>query len=135
MPFSKLLLLYFLTAIVFFIIDIFWLGFAADSIYNKYLGHLRGPTVWPAAIIFYLLFIAGILIFAVVPYLEEETYHMALLYGALFGFFTYMTYELTNLAVIKDWPVGIVFIDIAWGVVLTGSVAWASWNIGRWLMG
>lgn len=133
MPISKLILTYLLTTVVFFAIDLLWLGFLGKNIYQKYLGHLLGDVNWTAAIIFYLLFIVGIFIFSIAPALEKESVAHALLYGALFGFFTYATYELTNLATLKDWPTPIVFIDILWGVVLTGSVATAGFYIGRWL--
>ena len=88
---------------------------------------------WPAAMTFYLLFIAGILIFAILPAVEKDSLNHALLYGVLFGFFTYATYDLTNLATLKDWPIKVVIIDIIWGMVLTGSVATAGFYILRWL--
>lgn len=125
---------YFLTAAVFFAIDLLWLGLVARDVYARFLGHLLAEEVnWLAALIFYLLFIAGIFIFAIIPGLTRESAVHALVLGALFGFFTYATYDLTNLATLKDWPLGIVFIDIAWGVVLTGSVGLAGYHIMRWL--
>ena len=115
-------------SIAFFIIDLAWLGVIAKDLYNKYIGHLRGDVKWSAAIIFYLIYIAGILIFSVLPGLEKQSFSYALAYGAMFGFFTYATYELTNYATLKDWSLPLVFIDIAWGVILTASVA----SIGYW---
>ena len=113
MPFTKILLGYLLTTIVFFAIDILWLGLIAKGLYQKILGHLLAEQVnWTAAIIFYLLFIVGIFVFAIMPAVEKESFQYALIYGALFGFFTYATYDLTNLATLKDWPLKIVFIDI-----------------------
>lgn len=88
---------------------------------------------WTAAIVFYLLFIIGIFIFAILPAVEKESFKHALIYGALFGFFTYATYDLTNLATLKDWPVKIVFIDILWGSVLTASVSVSGYYITKWL--
>ena len=88
---------------------------------------------WPAAIIFYLVFIVGILVFAVGPALKDNSPGKAVLLGALFGFFTYATYDLTNLATLKNWPVKVVVVDIAWGVVLCSSVALISTFLGRWL--
>ena len=127
--------LYALTVPVFFIIDLIWLGVVAKGFYRKNLNHLLSPQVnWPAAILFYLLYIAGILIFAVVPALSKDSWQHAMLYGAVFGFFTYMTYELTNLALLKDWPLDIVVVDIIWGVVLCGTVATIGCFIGRWLV-
>ena len=127
--------LYALTVPVFFIIDLIWLGVIAKGFYQKNLNFILSPQVnWPAAILFYLLFIAGILIFAVVPALTKDAWQHAMLYGALFGFFTYMTYELTNLALLKDWPLNIVVVDIIWGVVLCSAVATLSFILAKWLL-
>ena len=126
--------LYALTVPVFFIIDLIWLGVVAKGFYQKNLNHLLSPQVnWPAAIIFYLIYIAGILIFAVLPAVAKDSLRHAMLYGALFGFFTYMTYELTNLALLKGWPLNIVVIDIMWGVVLCFAVASIGFYTARWL--
>ncbi len=133
MPFSKLLLSYLLTTLVFFAIDLLWLGLIAKGLYNKYLGPLLAEQVnWTAAIIFYLLFIIGIFIFAILPAVEKNSLQYAIIYGALFGFFTYATYDLTNLATLKNWPSSIVYIDILWGAVLSGSVATAGFFITRY---
>jgi len=127
--------LYALTVPVFFIFDLIWLGVLAKGFYQKNLNALLSPKVnWPAAIIFYLIFIAGILIFAVIPAVVKDSWRHAVLWGALFGFFTYMTYEFTNLALLKNWPLNIVFVDILWGVVLCTAVATISFFIARWLL-
>ena len=131
----KLIYLYLLTLPVFFGIDMLWIGVLAKDFYRKSLGHLLRPDInWAAALIFYLLYIAGILIFATLPALEKHSLRQALVMGALFGFFAYATYDLSNLATLKDWPVNVVFADILWGVFLTASVAAASFFIGRWIM-
>lgn len=128
--------LYLLTIPVFFAIDLLWLGVVAKDLYQKNLGHLLSPDVnWPAAFAFYFMYIAGIILFAVRPALADQSLFKAVLWGALFGFFTYATYDLTNLATLKAWPIKIVFIDIAWGVALCSLVASASYQIGRWLNG
>ncbi len=133
MTISKLIISYLLTAVVFFAIDIAWLGFIAKGLYNRYLSDFLSDQVnWTAAIVFYLLFIAGIFIFAILPAMEKESWRHALLYGVLFGFFTYATYDLTNLATLKNWPLNIVFIDILWGMTLTGSVATAGYFISSY---
>ncbi len=130
----KYLFHFLLTVPVFFAVDIVWLGFIGKPFYQKYIGHLMAEKVnWPAAIIFYLLFIVGILIFAVYPALKIDKVSYAIGYGALFGFFTYMTYEMTNLAVIKDWSWQIVPIDIIWGTVLCTLVSLGSFYIGKWI--
>lgn len=126
-------LLYILTVPVFFLVDMTWLGLVAQRFYQGQIGYLLGPVNWPAAIIFYLLYIVGIIIFAVTPALTSGHWQTALLYGALFGFFAYGTYDLTNLATVKDWPLLITVVDMAWGVVLTGTVATASYIISTFL--
>jgi uncharacterized membrane protein len=127
--------LYALTVPVFFIIDLIWLGVVARGFYQKNLKYILSPNVnWTAAIIFYLMYIAGILIFAVLPGVAKDSVRHAALWGALFGFFTYATYDLTNLALLKDWPLNIVVVDILWGVVLCTVVATLSFYIARWLI-
>jgi uncharacterized membrane protein len=134
MPITKLIISYLLTTVVFFAIDMAWLGFIAKNLYRKYLGSFLSDTVnWTAAIIFYLLFIVGIFYFAILPAVEKISLAKAVLSGALFGFFTYATYDLTNLATLKNWPLPIVFIDIAWGAVLTGLVSTAGYFIVKWV--
>ena len=131
----KVIYLYFLTIPVFFGIDMIWLGFVAKGFYRNNLGQLLRPDVnWTAALVFYLLYIGGILIFATMPALEKNSFYQAVLLGGLFGFFAYATYDLTNLATLKGWPLNVVIVDIIWGIVLTASVAAASFLIGRWLM-
>ena len=127
--------LYGLTVPVFFVIDIIWLGVVAKSFYQKNLKYILSPDVnWTAAIIFYLIYIAGILIFAVLPAVAKDSLRHAAVWGALFGFFTYVTYDLTNLALLKDWPIVIVIVDILWGVVLCSAVATLSFFVAKWLL-
>jgi len=131
----KIIYLYFLTIPVFLGIDMVWLGFVARGFYRNNLGHLLRPDVnWAAALIFYLLYIAGILIFATMPALEKNSLRQAIVLGGLFGFFAYATYDLTNLATLQGWPINIVLVDIIWGVVLTAAVSAASFFIGQWLL-
>lgn len=126
--------LYLLTIPLFFAIDLLWLGVVAKNFYQNNLAHLLSPLVnWPAAFLFYFIYIAGILLFAVRPALVDQSLLKALLWGALFGFFTYATYDLTNLATLKDWPVKVVVVDIAWGTTLCALVASGSYLIARWL--
>ncbi len=135
MTYLQYIYLYLLTIPIFFAIDMFWLGVVAKDVYREYLGYLlRDPINWTAAIVFYLIFIVGLLYFAVVPALKEGSLMNAALYGALFGFFTYITYDLTNLATIKDWPLTISLIDILWGTVLSALVASGSFIAARALI-
>lgn len=134
MSMLKIFISYLLTTIVFLIIDLTWLGFIAKDLYKKYLGHYLTDNVnWTAALIFYLLFIIGISIFAIYPAVNKNSYITAIVLGALFGFFTYATYDLTNLATLKDWPLTIVFIDILWGSFLTASVSLAGFYIVKFI--
>jgi uncharacterized membrane protein len=126
--------LYFSTLVVFFAIDIIWLSLVARTFYRKYLGFLMTANPnWLAAIIFYLLFIVGILVFVVLPGLESGSLRDTLLRAALFGLITYATYDLTNLATLKDWPIIVTVVDMAWGTVLSVIVSAASFMIGQWL--
>jgi uncharacterized membrane protein len=134
MPLTKLLLSYTLSFIVFLIIDFIWLGLIAKDMYKKQIGHLMADQVnWIAALIFYLLFVAGVFVFAILPAVEKNSWSSAVILGALFGMFTYATYDLTNLATLKAWPIKLVFIDIIWGMFLTGSVAIAGFHIVKFV--
>lgn len=109
---------------VFFAIDIIWLVLVAKKFYNRHLGFLMKPDInWYAAIIFYLLFIGGLVTFVISPAVTKNSLVHALLYGALFGLITYATYDLTNLATLKDWPILVTVVDLAWGMVLSASVS------------
>ncbi len=126
--------LYLLTVPVFFLIDILWLGFIAKGFYREKLDAFLSPEVnWPAAIIFYMVFIVGIIFFAVLPGKAKDSFFIAATYGGLFGFFTYATYDLTNLTTLKNWPLSVVFVDILWGMVLCSVVASISFFIAKWI--
>ena len=127
--------LYFITLAVFFLIDMIWLGAVAKGFYGRHLGSLMSPKVnWGAAIIFYLLFIVGLLVFVIRPALLDGAPLNALLYGALFGLISYATYDLTNLATLKNWPLIVTVIDLIWGTVLGAVVSFVSTLIGRALL-
>ena len=132
MTLINFLKLYFIAVPIFLMIDLVWLGLIAKNVYQKYMGHLmRSVPNWPVAFTFYLLFVIGLVIFAIYPAVRNSSWTYALLYGSLFGFFTYMTFDLTSLAVLKDWPWEIVIIDIIWGVVLSSSVSVATYFIAK----
>ncbi len=127
--------LYFVTLLAFFAIDMVWLGLVARSFYYEQLGFLLNPnTNWVAAMIFYLLFILGILVFVVLPGLKEDSLKATILRAALFGLVTYATYDLTNLATVKDWPLLITIVDLAWGTVLTIAVSSVGFFAGKRLV-
>jgi len=132
MTFKQMLVLYLITLAVFFLIDMIWLGVVAKGFYRKHLGPLMSPKVnWAAAILFYLLFIVGLVVFAVRPALAAGKPVQALLLGALLGLISYATYDLTNLATLKDWPIVVTVVDLIWGTVLGGSVSFIAALIGR----
>jgi uncharacterized membrane protein len=120
---------YAVTLLIFFAIDLVWLGVVAKNFYRQQLGHLLSQDVnWGAAVLFYAIYIAGIVFFAIKPAFEAGSASRALAYGALFGFIAYATYDLTNQATMKDWPVLVTAIDLAWGTVLTATVAYLSYQ-------
>jgi uncharacterized membrane protein len=132
MTIPRLLSVYAVTLPIFFAIDLVWLGVVARTFYRRHLGHLLAAEVnWPVAILFYLVFIVGIVLFAVKPALETHSAMRALAYGALFGFFTYATYDLTNHATMRDWPAIVTVVDLAWGTTLSALVAYSSYQVSH----
>ncbi len=116
--------LYAIALPVFFVIDMIWLGLVAKDFYRAQIGTLLKPDVnWTAAIIFYLIFIAGLVVFVISPAVEKGSWTHAILFGALFGFVCYATYDLTNLAVAKDWPLLVTIVDLVWGAILAASIS------------
>lgn len=118
----QFLYLYLISVSVFMLIDFFWLGFVAKNFYQDKLAHLMGDVNWVAAVIFYLIFLVGLTYFAIMPAVTSGQWTKALLLGALFGFFTYATYDLTNQATINDWPLVVTVVDMIWGTVLGALV-------------
>ena len=118
------------TFVVFMGIDLVWLGFVAKNIYSKYLGYLMAPNVnWLAALVFYVIFIIGVLYFVIAPSLVDRDFTQLVIRAMLFGFITYATYDLTNLATVRDWPITITIIDLIWGTTLSTSVSVISYLI------
>ncbi len=109
---------------VFLAIDIVWLTLVAKNFYANQIGYLmaKNPNLI-AALIFYLIFIAGLIVFVITPALDNKMWTQALLVGAFFGLVTYATYDLTNLATVKDWPLIITIVDLIWGMVLSAAVS------------
>jgi uncharacterized membrane protein len=118
------LIAYFACVLVMGALDFLWLTNTSGAVYHRDLGPLlaENPNM-TVAVIFYLTYIVGVLIFAVRPALASGDWKSALLYGALFGFFTYATYDLTNYATMKVWTLRVTLLDIAWGTILTGITA------------
>jgi uncharacterized membrane protein len=118
----------------FFAIDMIWLGVVARGFYRHQLGFLlREQPNWWAAVAFYLLFLVGLLVFAIVPGLQATSLRKAVLMGAFFGLVTYATYDLTNLATVKNWPWAVTAVDMLWGAVLSAGVTCVGYLAGDWL--
>ena len=118
----KWFLYYGIAFAVFMVIDLIWLGFIAKDLYSKYLGYLMSDKVnWIAAIVFYLVFIGGVCYFVLYPSLADQNITNLITRAVLFGFITYATYDLTNLATVRDWPIQITIIDLSWGTTLSTS--------------
>lgn len=123
---------YAFTLVAFFSLDFLWLGFVARGYYASQLGSLMRDNInLPAAAGFYVVYVAGILFFAVLPALNEESWMRAIVNGAFLGLLAYGTYDMTNIATLRNWPVAMSVVDIAWGTVLTAGSAWAGYMLTR----
>ncbi len=123
---------YAITFVSFLLVDLVWLVFIARKLYQTNLGHLMSPTVnWTAALLFYALFIVGLLFFVIHPALAQDSLRHAFFAGALFGLITYATYDLTNLATLRDWPILITIIDLIWGSTLSALTSVLSFWVIR----
>ncbi len=131
---TKHLVAWTVTFVVLLVIDMIWLGVVAKGMYQEGMGDLMSPNPRLAfAAVFYLIYPIGLLLFAIVPGVEAQSVVRAAVLGALFGMFCYATYDLTNLAVIRNWPLALSFIDIAWGTVVSGVAAAAGAVAWRWM--
>ncbi len=129
---TRLLVAYAATLIVFCCADFIWLGWIAKGYYQSQLaGLLLAQPNWAAAVIFYALYAAGIVLFCIWPALEAAALGKAALLGALLGALAYATYDLSNLATLKGWPVALSLVDIAWGAFATALAASAGYQITR----
>jgi uncharacterized membrane protein len=116
--------LYLIALPIFLAIDAVWLTLVAKNFYAKQIGFLmsKNPNLM-AALIFYLIFIAGLIYFVITPALDKRMWTQALLAGAFFGLVTYATYDLTNLATVKDWPLIVTIADLFWGMFVSAAVS------------
>ena len=109
---------------IFMVVDLIWLGVIAKELYKRELGYIMTDNVkWIAAIIFYIIYIVGVVFFVVNPAIEKQSIIYAIFAGAFLGFFAYATYDLTNHATLKDWPLKITIIDLLWGSSVTTIVS------------
>jgi uncharacterized membrane protein len=134
MTLPTFLKLYAVALPTFLAIDLAWLGVIARSFYRAQLSHLmRAEVNWVAAIVFYVLFVVGIVILVVWPAIERKSLLRAVLLGALLGVVTYSAYDLTNLAVLEGFPLVVAVVDVTWGAVLCGTVSGITYWVWRWL--
>lgn len=120
----QIILTYIVALVVFFAIDICWLALVAKKLYRSQIGFIMSDKPnWPAAIVFYMVFLVGMVYFAIYPAIEKGSFSSALFVGMFYGFITYATYDLTNLATLKNWPLKITIIDLIWGTSLGGLVS------------
>lgn len=124
--------MYIIAFIVFLVIDAIWLLFISKNLYKKEIGHLMAdkPKLI-AALIFYLVFLVGLVYFVINPGIESKDIAKLLFSAALFGFITYATYDLTNLATLKEWPLKITIIDLMWGTSLSTIVSYITYIVYR----
>jgi len=123
---------YMITFLVFIGVDMIWLVLVARKFYQNQIGFiLRSPPNWYAALIFYAIFIFGLVHFVINPGLEAESMKKVIVNGLLFGLITYSTYDLTNMATLKDWPLTVTVVDMIWGTSLGGLVSTISYLILR----
>ena len=120
------------TGATMFALDLLWLGVVAKGLYARHMGDLLNPQVkWVPAILFYIVYVAAVVVFVVMPAAERRSMARAAGMGAFFGFAAYATYDLTSLALIRGFPLAVVIVDLAWGAVLTATAAGAGYLAAR----
>lgn len=113
--------------------DLLWIGVVMKDFYRGNLGHLMATSVnWIPAVFFYLIFITGLLYFVALPGIASGSFMRTALMGAGFGLVAYATYDLTNHATMKDWPLMVTLVDILWGACISGALAAAAFFLARW---
>lgn len=124
MTVSSFLKMYGVGLVTFFALDLVWLGLVAKGFYQREMGHLTRPDVqWLPAVLFYLIFVAALVVFVAAPAVERQSVGRAVAYGAFFGLAAYAAFDLTALALLRDFPVTVAVVDLAWGAVLSATVS------------
>ena len=132
MSVTQFLKLYGISAAVCLVLDLLWLGVVARSFYQRHLGYLMRPDVrWGAALLFYAIYVAALVVFVVIPAIERQSMGRALLLGAFFGFAAYSAYDLTSLALVKDFPLTVAVVDLVWGSILSAVVCGSTYVAAR----
>ena len=124
--------LYLSTLVILIVLDLLWIGLVGKTFYMGQLGFLlKSEIKWIPIVLFYVLFAGGLVLFAVLPALEKNSWIHALSFGALLGAMSYGTYDLINFATLKDWPLSVTIVDLLWGMVLCSAVSTTSFWIGK----
>lgn len=131
---NKYLAAYLAAAFVMVAVDMLWLGLIARTFYRDGIGHLMAeqPKI-AAAVAFYVLYALGLLVFALAPQADNPAWGRTILMGGLFGFFAYATYDLSNLAMLRNWPVRLALVDMAWGTLISATAAAAGKAAMNWV--
>ncbi|MCI0130275.1 DUF2177 family protein [Vagococcus sp. CY53-2] len=116
---NQFLKLFGISAVIFLMFDLFWLLVVSKNLYQTFIGELLGDVKVTPAIIFYFVYLVGVVFFVLIPGIDKQSIFYTISSGALFGFICYSTYDLTNLATIKNWPVTMTIIDLVWGTSVT----------------
>ncbi|MEI8187594.1 MAG: DUF2177 family protein [Candidatus Saccharibacteria bacterium] len=134
--FSQQIITYFISLASFLLIDLTWLGLIASKFYKDNLnGLMSKKPIWSVAILFYAVFIFGLMYFVIVPALSTGSYKTLITRAAIFGFVTYATYDLTNLSTLKNWPKSLTVVDLIWGAVLSTLVSLIAFTIAKKIFG
>ena len=127
--------LFLVSFITFLFLDAIWLGLIARGFYSKHLSlYLTDNVIWPSAFIFYIIFNIGLLIFVILPSIEKNSYSTLLIYSILYGLVTFATYDLTNHATIKDWPLIVSIVDMSYGMFVALVSSSAAYYANKYLM-
>ena len=126
----------FLTSFVtFLLLDAIWLGLIARTFYAKNLAlYLTDNVIWPSALIFYVIFNIGLLVFVILPSIEKNSYSTLVIYSLLYGLVTFATYDLTNLATIRDWPLIVSIVDMSYGMFVALASASAAFYANKYFI-
>lgn len=127
--------LFLVSFITFLFLDAIWLGLIARGFYSKHLSlYLTDNVIWPSAFIFYIIFNIGLLLFVILPSIEKNSYSTLLIYSILYGLVTFATYDLTNHATIKDWPLIVSIVDMSYGMFVALVSSSAAFYANKYLM-
>jgi len=127
--------LFLVSFITFLFLDAIWLGLIARGFYSKHLSlYLTDNVIWPSAFIFYIIFNIGLLIFVILPSIEKNSYSTLLIYSILYGLVTFATYDLTNHATIKDWPLIVSIVDMSYGMFVALVSSSAAFYANKYFM-